>query len=332
MREIPVNEARSGLLYLREGVQAYAFRFLHSVVQKTHTHSFFEVAFVLGGEGLHVSPAGRDPLRRGDVLLLRPGVWHAYQECRDLRLYNLCVPAQMVHRELAWAKADPGLGYLLWTGPMAMQRRGVLSMALPDARLAECIEHLDALAELGSESVLTHRADMVARLTLSLSIVARAAASGRAGESPGPTHGAVLGAMRLLEERPAYPWTLAELADELHLTPGYLVRLFKSATGLPPMAYLARHRVEKAAELLLDTDEPVTQIGRSVGWPDQNYFARRFKAHFGVTATAYRSQFAENRAQLRVRPHADAPTSAGAYFRPANAARCAETALRDGSR
>ncbi|MFI5955450.1 AraC family transcriptional regulator [Cryptosporangium sp. NPDC051539] len=302
VRENPVGESKLGLLYLREGVQTYAVRYLHSTTQKTHTHSFFELAFVLDGEALHVSPAGREPIRRGDVVVLRPGVWHGYEECRDLRLYNLCFGADVLNRELAWAQADPGLGYLLRTGPMAAQRRGVLSTALPDGLLVQAMEHLDALAELGSESFLTHRGDMVARLTLSLSVVARAAF---VREVSGPTHAAVLGAMRLLEDRLAHPWTLPELADELHLTPGYLVRLFKSSTGLPPMAYLARHRVEKAAELLLDTDEPVTQIGRSVGWPDQNYFARRFKAHFGVTATAYRAQFAKNRAQLKIRPHTE---------------------------
>ena len=36
---------------------------------------------------------------------------------------------------------------------------------------------------------------------------------------------------------------------------------------------------------LLHSDEPVTGIGRAVGWPDQNYFARRFKAHYGLSAT-----------------------------------------------
>jgi hypothetical protein len=37
----------------------------------------------------------------------------------------------------------------------------------------------------------------------------------------------------------------------------------------------------------LNTDQPITQIGQTVGWADQNYFARRFKAHYGLSATIY---------------------------------------------
>ncbi|MGH3403531.1 MAG: helix-turn-helix transcriptional regulator, partial [Streptosporangiaceae bacterium] len=115
----------------------------------------------------------------------------------------------------------------------------------------------------------------------------------------GPLHPAVGRAMRLLEGDIARRWTLAGLAGELHLAPGYLVRLFKAATGLPPMAYLAQVRAEHAAVLLLHSDEPVTGIGRAVGWPDQNYFARRFKAHYGLSATTYRERFATQAAHLQ---------------------------------
>src|SRR5215203_3026291 len=102
-----------------------------------------------------------------------------------------------------------------------------------------------------------------------------------------------------LEARLRHPWTLKELAADLHVSPSYLLRIFKSSTGLPPMAYLAKRRVETAAEMLLHGDESMSEIGQTVGWPDQNYFARRFKAHFGLSGTRYRERFARSARQLK---------------------------------
>jgi AraC family L-rhamnose operon transcriptional activator RhaR len=74
------------------------------------------------------------------------------------------------------------------------------------------------------------------------------------------------------------------------------------------MAYLAQVRAEQAAVLLLHSDEPVTRTGRAVGWPDQNYFARRFKAHYGLSATTYRERFATRAVHLHGR---EEPRAAG---------------------
>jgi AraC family L-rhamnose operon transcriptional activator RhaR len=65
------------------------------------------------------------------------------------------------------------------------------------------------------------------------------------------------------------------------------------------MAYLAKRRVETAAEMLPHGDESMSEIGEAVGWPDQNYFARRFKAHFGLSGTTYRERFARTVRQLK---------------------------------
>ena len=298
MADEPVR-TRGTVLHFVEGTLVHAGPHVHEDSHPLHTHSFFEIALVTGGEGVHHSLAGRQRLQVGDAILLRPGVWHEYEECRSLEVYNCCFSADLVRREFAWAREDPLLGYLLWTGPFSAQRRGMLTTHLDPAELKEGIGHLEGLRQLRNEPVSRHRAEVIGWLSLYLSCVARTVA-GRddRGEQ---THPAVLDAMRMMEADPARQWTLTELAHALHLAPGYVVRLFKSVTGMPPMAYLSRHRVELAADRLLHTDLPINRIGESVGWPDQNYFARRFKSHYGLSASAYRQRFNSKKLSPSVR-------------------------------
>jgi len=286
--------------HFTEGALAYAGRYLHDEPNPVHSHSFVEIAFVIAGRATHLSLAGPQRLKVGDVILLRPGVWHGYDDCDRLDLYNCCFSGELLRRELAWMRQDLLLGYLLWTGPYSARGRGMLTTRLDEAALEECQVHLAALGALRHKPVAEHRGDIVGRLALVFGNLARAVAETHRPETgqTGPAHPAIGQAMRLLEDRLAYRWTLTELAEQLHLAPGYLVRLFKDATGLPPMAYLARLRAEHAAALLMHSDQPITCIGRAVGWPDQNYFARRFKAHYGLSASTYRARFAADAVHL----------------------------------
>jgi AraC family L-rhamnose operon transcriptional activator RhaR len=61
------------------------------------------------------------------------------------------------------------------------------------------------------------------------------------------------------------------------------------------MAHLAALRAEAAAARLLRTHDPVSLVGSAVGWGDPNYFARRFRAHFGTSPSAFRRQAAASR-------------------------------------
>jgi AraC family transcriptional regulator, L-rhamnose operon transcriptional activator RhaR len=279
---------------------AYAAPYVHEHDSPLHTHSFVEIAFTVRGAATHHCLAGLHEVRAGDVILLRPGVWHGFENCQPIEVYNCCFSSELLRRELSWTREDPLLGYLLWAGPYSSLGRGVLMTSLDPPAFSECMTHLDALAALRHRPLEHHRADVVGRLSLLFGQLGQAVASanGALRRKRGSAHPAVGRAMGLLESDLARRWTLTGLAAEMHLTPGHLVRLFNAATGLPPMAYLAQLRAEHAAVLLLHSDEPITTIGRAVGWPDQNYFARRFKAHYGLSATTYRKRFATKAAHL----------------------------------
>ena len=68
-------------------------------------------------------------------------------------------------------------------------------------------------------------------------------------------------------------------------------RRFVSATGLTPIAYVQRLRVEDAKRRLERTDASVDEISWRVGYEDAAFFRRLFKRTTGVTPGAYRKRF-----------------------------------------
>lgn len=84
--------------------------------------------------------------------------------------------------------------------------------------------------------------------------------------------------------------TTIMLADRFHLTEHYFCSLFKKETGQSPINYINGYRIQKAAILLKNTDQSITEIAMNVGFEDSNYFARCFKKHFGISAREYRRQ------------------------------------------
>jgi AraC-like DNA-binding protein len=86
----------------------------------------------------------------------------------------------------------------------------------------------------------------------------------------------IAAALALLHEHPEKPWTLDELAARVHISRSTLVRRFGDLVGEPPSAYLTRWRMDVAARRLRETDDPVGQVARQVGYVSEFAFSRAF--------------------------------------------------------
>jgi len=259
-----------------------------------HEHDVMIIAMVLRGRGVHRTIYGSDPVRPGDVFILRPGMWHAFSECSALNVFVCYFPPELLQKELPWLLEDPALNYLFRVGPRSVDRQGVISLHIPQEARKECLRSFEGILEFQDLEPVRARTVQLGYLLLFLGQLARWAAPELQlpdKKRSDRVHRVVIEGMRLLKEDLAREWTLKELADALHVEKSYVVRLFKSHTGLSPMAYLAHCRAERAATLLLTTDETVTEVAQRVGWSDPNYFARRFRTHFGMSATTYRERF-----------------------------------------
>jgi AraC-like DNA-binding protein len=83
--------------------------------------------------------------------------------------------------------------------------------------------------------------------------------------------------------------SLGEAAEAAHLSKFYFTRFFRIQTGETFHAYLSRVRISRAAELLSDTDLPITDIAYQSGFASLQTFNRLFRTYTGVSPSNYRS-------------------------------------------
>ncbi|WP_339295772.1 response regulator [Paenibacillus sp. FSL W7-1279] len=98
-------------------------------------------------------------------------------------------------------------------------------------------------------------------------------------------------AKRYIEENYAMEdLSLQEVADSVGMSVTYLSRTFKSETNMNFVKYLVQVRMEKARELLAESELSAQETAYRVGFSDYVHFSKTFKKFHGLTPSAYRKQ------------------------------------------
>jgi len=86
-------------------------------------------------------------------------------------------------------------------------------------------------------------------------------------------------------------FTVTDLIKETSLSKRTFIRRFKSATGISPLEYIQRTKVEYAKKELENGESNISQISYSTGYSDLNFFRQIFKRYTGLTPSQYHKQF-----------------------------------------
>ena len=76
------------------------------------------------------------------------------------------------------------------------------------------------------------------------------------------------------------------------------VRRFSKATGMSPLEYVHRLRIEETKQMLETGDAPVEAVAAEVGYQDTSFFGRLFRRRVGLTPAQYRRRFSSLRRAL----------------------------------
>jgi AraC family transcriptional regulator, arabinose operon regulatory protein len=227
-----------------------------------HPWSDSDLWTVLAGTGRLETPEGAYALGRGDVFVLRGS-------CRYVGSHDPRAP--LVVYAVHFERARQGA-----TLP-ALHRR-----ILPMDFFAEILERLID-AHLGGR-----REQAVLWLQAALAEIALFDGGGRYPPREKSRAAAMERLALAMRTHPHRRHGLGELAAEAGCSPQHVIRLFRAHTGLTPRQYEVRSRIEAARSLLADSSHPLKRIAEILGYRDEYYFSRQFRAATGSSPGAYR--------------------------------------------
>lgn len=94
-----------------------------------------------------------------------------------------------------------------------------------------------------------------------------------------------------INRNPQWQWNFAKEAEKLNITLNHFTRLFRQIAQTSPHQFVIHSRIQKASELLFNTDMSIKEIAQYVGIENEFYFSRLFKKKYSLAPTDYRNEF-----------------------------------------
>lgn len=260
----------------------------HDLTEIAHQHDFCELVIVTQGQAMHHLEGHDFAVAAGDVFLLQGQHRHFFYARKNLDLINVMYDPGKIALPEGELRKLPGYCALFMLEPSFRQKHKFASR-LHLQRIG--LGHVERLAEEMRQEYSHKPAGwevlMRAKLLELMVYLSRTYLNTESLEAHALLRvGNVIGA---LENDYSKNWHLDELVEVAHMSRSNLMQIFRKATGQSPIEYLLRLRLQKATELLRNSDLSITEVAFRVGFNDGNYFTRQFSQVYQQSPRTYRN-------------------------------------------
>lgn len=259
-----------------------------------HNHEFYEITVVREGTAVHHTDTADTEVGPGSVIVVPPGMVHAFTELRGLVVTNIYYQSEWLSEELRLLLKQEGLMALFLAADLFGHPgfKRIYLFRIEDEALDACLGELrDFIRAINRPSPQTRLANLCFLKFLCILSVAYCTYNDSIGVLPfRPETWAVLEEMEdaLLGGR---SFSLSTTARRLGLSTRHLSLIFLRDVGLRPTAYFLRRRGQHGARLLLRPNATITDVALHLGYADTAHFSNQFRKLYGLSPTEYRERF-----------------------------------------
>ena len=242
----------------------------------THWHKFFEVELILDGNGVEFINGIPYKIERGCLTIIPPGSFHSYCASNDkIYITTVCFSSLFLAADVYQKKAILG---------------NPLFFKLDDIRFEKIRGWFNILMD-ESDSESLNRDDIAKRIIELILLSCPPSCENLiqvAGIPDNRQISLVRTVLNYIDEHYSEKISRDSLAEELHYSPCYFSSVFHKLAGITLSEYVSNIRMNKAGELICNSDVAVSEIIKRVGYRSESLFYTTFKKHFGVNPNEIR--------------------------------------------
>lgn len=247
-----------------------------------------ELSLVSDGEATHWETPFYAPIRKGDILLIPPGVIHGYQNTATLELKNITFHSQQLNLPALDTFGMPFFRMLVAMGDRLPPEKQVMPlMHLEGADFSRINALFDRLQQ-ELYGVMPGRQFIA--LALLMELLTELARLFSPEQDSFPQLWLIGDAMAYMQKNYSKPITMEQVSKASGISRRNLFRYFKTRINCTPLEYLTRLRLQKVLELMSQSDLTLGEIAMRCGFCDSNYLSKQFSAAYGIPPGRFRKQ------------------------------------------
>ena len=242
-----------------------------------HSHDFYEVNIILGGEGVHSIEGAEFTVGRGDVFVIPPMTVHAYRNTEHLEVYHILLKKSFMQMHLNELSVVPGFLRLIEIEPFLRRNYSeAMFLHLSESQLSEVQRDLRFIEDGRFEEENYH--PLISHTALKiLCCLSHYLSEQTVNENrgiPSKYREQILDTLEYLHNHYSEKTTVEDLAERVFMSRSTFLRNFTSVCGCSPIRYLQRYRAKKADELISGGAMSKTDVAHYCGFYDLSHMEK----------------------------------------------------------